>query len=705
MRSISAIACLLLAHTLLPSFSAPEEAAPDGLDSAPNGPGPLTHLRLLGDPAFKHAHQITHIEQFSDGRLLTAAEDGAARLWNLKTGAELLRLDHGDIDVWNTVALQGETHIATAGEHVRIWDVESGEMTRQLDDDEDCYRLTTVPGTKLLASGHDNGRILIRDWETGETIHKLKYDKDEVYTLVAPTKDRLIASGDDGILQLWDIGSGEELNKIEPDQDSRVTTVSLSPDRSRILVNQGKTLFCHQCSDLKELWKAELDGSTTISAWSPDGKHAVTCSDEKLFLINTKNGKTEWESEFPLGDHRAVAFSRDGKTIFSGGDQMVYRFSPKDGSQLYPPPKEAILRDDVALGGFSNDGKMVFAGGRDLYLHRYDTTTGKALPPLKTTHRTDAAGVSPDGKSVIAADDDGNLSEFTLPALKPIQRANIGDFYDFTVANAGIVITEYSDTITRFGRNGELGTLGGEDSDFEGVTISPDGKFVATASGKAGGVRIWKPETGELIRVIGSQIDSPDDLYLFSDATAVIVIDDANLFAWFKPSAPTLNDKDKEIARAVARLASDGFAEREEAKRLLIGLGGGVTPYLEKLEPTDPEVRQQIAQVLRHLRDKLAGEVEQALALDDDVEDFAAHPDGKHWAAVVGYGHRCQIVTGVIDTEKNTLSVLQTISDSNGPDMVRFSPKGDFLATGNGNGTVSLYRFTADAAEEVKAAK
>ncbi len=105
----------------------------------------LELVRSFGDPAFKHAESLTHIEELPGGRLLASAEDGAARIWDLKTGEELQRFSHGDDDVWNAIPLQDGKHVATAGQKVRIWEIATGKMVLELVLDKDIRSFAIHP--------------------------------------------------------------------------------------------------------------------------------------------------------------------------------------------------------------------------------------------------------------------------------------------------------------------------------------------------------------------------------------------------------------------------------------------------------------------------------------------------------------------------------------------------------------------------------
>ncbi len=668
-----------------------------GLCGAAGATQGLEFVRLLGDPAFKHAESLTHIEQLPDGRLLSSAEDGSARVWDLGSGEQVHLFSHGDDDVWNAIALPGGGHVATAGDVVRIWELAGGEMLRELRHEDDAFRLAAVPGGKLLASGHDDSVILIRNWETGELVRQLEYAKDEVFTLVAPSADRLIAGGDGGLLQMWDLGTGESLEKIELENKSRLTTISLSPNRERITVNSGDKLLCFDCADLEKRWEVELGDSAAISHWSPDGRFVVTCADDELLKINSRSGKVIWRKALPFDDHRAVAFSTDGQQIFTGGDWMIYRFAASDGEQLHPPPDTPHLRGGVSGIALAGDSGIAFAGGGDRQIHRFDTTGRRRDPlaPWKVTIEIDKVAIDLGGESLSVMDRSGDVQTLSAEDGRALARFETGDSYAGLAAGAGgVLLTRTSDSITRWQDGERIGSLTAADGgSFETFGVSRDGAFVA-ASIDEGGALVWDTATGGRRQAISGQIDSADVLGLFPDAGALAVAADEKLYTWSRPASDRLVGRDAEIGRHVASLASEVFAEREAAKRELLALGTAVLPNLEDLRSDDPEVRLQLAQVMRVLREKLSGALEESLAFDKDVVGFDVHPDGVHWVAVTGRGHATKLHLGRRGPKSGTFEVIASVDSPHSAHHARFSGDGKWLVTGNRTATLSVYRFT-----------
>src|ERR1035437_5564441 len=87
--------------------------------SAAAGPAPSTApatgfdnfalAAVLGDPAFRHDNTVTKAAILSDGRrMVTSANDGTARLWDLQTGRQLQCYRHAKDYVWDFLLLPGE---------------------------------------------------------------------------------------------------------------------------------------------------------------------------------------------------------------------------------------------------------------------------------------------------------------------------------------------------------------------------------------------------------------------------------------------------------------------------------------------------------------------------------------------------------------------------------------------------------------------
>ncbi|WP_445250647.1 toll/interleukin-1 receptor domain-containing protein [Microcoleus sp. OTE_8_concoct_300] len=105
----------------------------------------------------------------------------------------------------------------------------------------------------------------------------------------------------------------------------------------------------------------------------------------------------------------SVAFSPDGKTIVSGGNDGTLRLWNRSGKAIGQPFKGD--EGSVYSVAFSPDGKTIISGGGDGTLRLWDITSGKAIGQPFKGHEGSVMSVafSPDGKTIVSGGDDGTL--------------------------------------------------------------------------------------------------------------------------------------------------------------------------------------------------------------------------------------------------------------------------------------------------------
>jgi len=229
-----------------------------------------------------HAQPARAIDFSPDGRhLVSAADDGALRVWDLIDGHDEVQLGHrravgavaygpdgeviasgsddGTVRLWDPRVSRGvdlEGHRDTVAEvafwrgderlfsvssdrSVRSWDPESGAQLDGWQPTHDSIRaLALAPAAGELALvGEDGGLV----WSTETGAPRLQLEsRDEGFTAVwiAPDAARLVVGSGDGTLRLLDGGNGEEL-RVLGSVDSAVRDVVASPDGERVFCVAG----------------------------------------------------------------------------------------------------------------------------------------------------------------------------------------------------------------------------------------------------------------------------------------------------------------------------------------------------------------------------------------------------------------------------------------------------------------------------------
>jgi WD40 repeat protein len=302
---------------------------------------------------------------------------------------------------------------ASPDKTLRRWDVATGEQIGQpmTGSNEQVYAVALTKDGETLASGGDGGVIVL--WNTtNQTLAADHLPREQSVSSLAfsPVDGKTLAAGCVG----GDITVlGANLNPYETfhAHQNKVTSVAFSPD--------GKTLA-----------SASTDGSIQLRSW--DGKtwnssprwlsksnksvNSIVFSRNNILASGGGDGVRFWDvagcgdaaSCEPLGSplkHNegstvlSVAFSPDGKTLASGGDDwQIYFWDVATRKQLGQPlPGHSY---DVSALAFSPNGKILASGGGDTAVIFWDVATRRSLAFHEHTGSVSGLAFNADGKTL-----------------------------------------------------------------------------------------------------------------------------------------------------------------------------------------------------------------------------------------------------------------------------------------------------------------
>jgi WD40 repeat protein len=285
--------------------------------------------------------------------LATASSDGAAKLWDLGSGKELIAITGHGGPLFGVAISPDGTLLATAGydNTAKIWDLKlppekaAAELNITLNGHApgqpvgDLYPgLTTAafsPDGMRLATGGVDGMAKIWDVKTGQELLSIQAHPERrgITRLAFSADGRLLATASDGpepLAKIWDVASGAEISSFSGHiQAERIWGAAFSPDGERVATGSwGGGLKIWHAKTGQEL--LDLVGHTsTVTGldFSPDGKHLATSSTDGTARVwDLSSGERLHEYTSPGGALFDVAFSPNGKYITASGQGSVYGY-------------------------------------------------------------------------------------------------------------------------------------------------------------------------------------------------------------------------------------------------------------------------------------------------------------------------------------------------------------------------------------------
>ncbi len=285
-----------------------------------------------------HASEVTAISWSPNGKYIASGgNDSTIRVWNTKTGSDLL-ISHGHSGGVPAISWSPDsTRIAsatagpsvsggppTSDNAVRVWNATTGKSIYIYHGHSSG--ITDVAwssrGERIASSSTD---YTAQVWDATTGKHPLIYRTHGWYIWTvawSPDSKRLVSGGPDGTIQIWDAVTGHTFHAFRGHANG-VEAISWSPN--------GKYIASASDDYTVRLWNAATGklvyiyrGHTSyvrVVAWSSDGHSIASGSSDKTVQVwDSVTGRTNYIYHGHSGGVTTVVWSPDGHSIASGSE-------------------------------------------------------------------------------------------------------------------------------------------------------------------------------------------------------------------------------------------------------------------------------------------------------------------------------------------------------------------------------------------------
>ncbi len=533
------------------------------------------HFRLIVDASISPDSTL----------LATPSIDQTVRVWELKSGKQMIQPLQHDGGPWHSVFSPDMMKLVTATDHndIRVWDLNNGKLLSS------PTNIGSDPGAVSFSKSGSHIRTLNKEGKIFEFETKnasidpilLTHENQILDFDVNPNGDRMVSVSKDGVVNLWSLSPMKLLNSFNTIKEARLSVFVDSGNKIFIAEGEGlgnflkwyildtETLSVLHSGDLPdftnyiqvslnssyicyvnrytfeftvlELVNDQYDQSFSSSShkgmvvniqFSLDSSNILTAShDGSARVFDVENKKLKYEPlKYGFFFHSPIGFSPDGTKFATSTAIGIDAVRPiiwdtKTGEILYELSHFSGVMDMM----FTPGGGKLITGSRDKTAKIWDTKTGKLIRTLNVDDWASGVGVNPhDSDQVFTFSRDRAIYAWSIKTGRyvdgPYQQPLIGDFFYSKIKsnpNLSYLVNIYSKNSISLWPIGKVNKFSKKDRDAINAYAQSES-------------RIYLDRSGAL------KILSQDEK---NDAEDNLVFNDQNLSNWFKWRKEDYNHK------------------------------------------------------------------------------------------------------------------------------------------------------------------
>lgn len=506
----------------------------------------LWDLRSGAELAVLSGHSdgvISAIFNRSGDRVLTSSYDNTARLWDTKKGALVKVLTgHAERILSGAFSPSGDRIItASFDATARLWNAGSGELIKVLAGHKGPILFVNFDpsGSRVVTASYDK-TARIWDARSGVLLKVLAGHKHLVKSAVfSPSGDRVVTASYDKTVRLWDAGSGALLKIFTGHTDS-VNYAAFSPSGDRVISASYDMTA--------RLWDVKSGAPLAVLKGHEDWVRTARFNHSGDRIITASYDKTARLWDVKSGEQVAIFAGHEDRVLFadfSPLDDRVVTVSYDKTARLWNTGKNAQIavlkghEDMVRSAAFNPTGDRAVTASADGTARLWDLRTGAQLAVL-ARHKdwVRSAVFSPSGDRVVTASGDNTARLWDVGTGKQLAvfAEHKGAVLSAVFNPSGDQVLTASSDGTACIRNVQTGArlavFAGHKGTVETAAFSPSGDLVVTGSSD-NTARIWDAKKGTQLAVLrGHKAPVYSAVFAPSGKTVVTASQDKTARLW-----------------------------------------------------------------------------------------------------------------------------------------------------------------------------